>query len=294
MLKQFNTWMCCLAILLLVILSIIIGNRHNVRGIYLTQSTVTNTMVLKKIIYRSQAVGINTFVVDINSPSKKYAENIALIQSHDIDYVARIVLFPGGASPEDVNNHALLENRYQLMDYAVSLGAKAIQLDYVRYKPTQFSSPENAKKINAVIKTFHDRLARRHVPLEIAVFGIASFAPSDYIGQNLKLFSKNVDGFAPMLYPSHFMPYPYYSARPYQTILQALNALKMQFQGNVPVKVYAYIEASNYHYLSMAPKDRIHYISQEIKAVKEAKVDGFYVWSANNSYQYLFDAMGRA
>ena len=63
-----------------------------------------------------------------------------------------------------------------------------------------------------------------------------------------------------------------------------------QFSEKSPVKVIAYIELSNYHY-PMSGTKRTNYIKAQIKAVKDSGVEGWYAWSAHNSYDYLFQVL---
>src|SRR3990167_1787240 len=77
-----------------------------IKGIYITQSTLENTAYLSYLIERAKAVGIDTFVVDLNRPSKKYRTNIGLLKQNNITYVARIVIFPNGGTPAEVTSEA--------------------------------------------------------------------------------------------------------------------------------------------------------------------------------------------
>ena len=132
-----------------------------------------------------------------------------------------------------------------------------------------------------------------HVPMEIDIFGEVSYYPSMHIGQDIKMFADSVDGVNPMVYPSHFWPYQKYSAEPYKTINNSLNALVGQFNDNAPFKVHAFIEAANYHYIKKTSNaEKQKYLLQEIRAVEDAKgVSGWYVWSANNVYDNLFQVL---
>ena len=91
----------------------------------------------------------------------------------------------------------------------------------------------------------------------------------------------------------YFWPYQKYSAVPYDTVKNSLNALVAQFADHPPFKVHAFIEAANYHYLkktSDAQKQK--YLLQQIRAVEDANnVSGWYVWSANNVYENLFKVL---
>lgn len=261
-----------------------------IQGIYITQPTAENVKLLQSLITQSKAVGINSFVIDVSRFSRQYNKNIQLVESNGITYVARIVMFPHGGSHAQITDDQEWTKKLNLAEYAISLGAKEIQLDYIRYHTKQPASSENALNINRIISWFKAQLAMLGIPLQIAVFGETSFAPSKNIGQDVRLFAGNIDVLAPMLYPSHFEPYLYYSNRPFLTVYDALQALYKQFDGSMPFRVYAYIEVSNYRY-SMSPLQHIDYIRDQIKAVKDSKINGWYAWSAKNKYGYLFQAM---
>ncbi|HVE44955.1 MAG TPA: putative glycoside hydrolase [Gammaproteobacteria bacterium] len=259
-----------------------------VRGIYLTQYTLENTTLLKYLIKHAKAAGIDTFVIDMELPSKRYEQNIALVKENNIRYVARIIMFPNGATKEAMANTAIWQKKYALVKQAIEWGADEIQLDYIRYNTAQKPSSENAKNVMKVIQWFKNKLAEQDIPLQIDVFGITSFGESKYIGQNVKLFSESVDAICPMVYPSHYVPFDYHFKRPYETVYGSLQSIKKQFgEQGVPMKVYAYIELSNYHY-PMSHGSTLKYIKEQIRAVDEAQADGWYAWSPHNRYDNLF------
>lgn len=262
-----------------------------VKGIYLTQETLENTNYLNYLIKHAKAVGINTFVVDMEIPSKRYAKNIQLLKDNDIAYVARVIVFPAGGKPGQIEDINYWEKRYNLIKTAVSYGAQQIQLDYIRYNSKQPASSQHAKNIFKVVQYYKDKLSPQGIPLQADVFGIASFGESKHIGQNLRMMAQSVDALCPMVYPSHFEPYRLHAVTPYQTIYTSLKAIRSQFNDNMPVKLYAYIEISNYRY--PLPGNKRHaYVLAEMKAVQDAGADGYYVWSAHNKYDYLFSLLG--
>jgi hypothetical protein len=258
-----------------------------IKGIYLTQSTAENTAKLRSFIQNAKANGINTFVIDVNRRSNAYSKNIQLVNNSGINYVARVVLFPDGGVKSQVLSKAYWEKKYALVEYATLLGADAIQLDYVRYKPSQYPSAQNARDIYEVIKWFKNRLAYKGVPLQIDVFGIATIKPSNYIGHNLPLFADSVDAMCPMVYPSHYAPYAQNSKDPYGAVSSMLAAMHDQFGGVHNFKIYPFIEVYNFRY-PLGGKAQLNYIHQEIKAVEDGSVNGWYFWSPNNQYAPLY------
>lgn len=267
------------------------GAVATVKGIYINQGTLENTAKLNELIQQSKAVGINTFVVDLQKVTRNYQKNINLIKQNGIRYVVRIVVFPDGGRAQQIKSKEYWQNRAKLIDTAVSMGADEIQLDYIRYSSKQSPSAQNAKDVKEVIKFFKQRADSHKVPLQIDIFGEVSFKESPRIGQNIELFADTIDGACPMVYPSHYHPYQTHSKQPYDTVYKSLKALKSKFDNNsTPFKLIPYVEASNYHYrMSSAQKSR--YVLAQIKAAEDAKADGWYVWSPTNAYGSLFDAL---
>jgi hypothetical protein len=259
------------------------------RGIYVTQYSLENTPFLNNLIKHSNAAGIDTFVVDLEKIDKKYEQNIALLKENHINYVARIIMFPGGGTPAQINNPEVWQKKYTLVKQAIAWGASQIQLDYIRYNTKQKPSPENAKHILAIIQWYKNKISGQNIPLQVDVFGIASFGESKYIGQNIKLFSQTVDAICPMVYPSHYVPFPDHFRHPYDTVYDSLHHIKKQFGDAkaMPVKIYAYIELSNYHF-PMSHEKTLDYIKEQLEAVNEAGADGWYAWSPHNRYDNLF------
>lgn len=258
-----------------------------VKGIYLTQSTLEDTNKLNYLIERSKKVGISTFIVDMEIASSRYAKNIQLLKNNNISYVARITIFPGGGTREQVHSEAYWEKKYQLIKHALAYGANQIQLDYIRYDTKQPPSSQNAKDILKIIQWYKSRI---NVPLQIDVFGVSSFGESKYIGQNIKLFSSSVNVICPMVYPSHYVPFDVHVKIPYKTVYDSLAAIKKQFNNQVPFKLIPYIELSNYHYL-LSHEKKLNYIYAQIQAAEDAGADGFYVWSPHNRYDSLFQVL---
>lgn len=266
-------------------------NYHPIKGIYLTQWTLENTALLNYLIKHAKAAGIDTFIVDMELPSKKYHDNIALVRANHITYVARIIMFPeGGGKPNEIANPAIWQRKYALVQQAIAWGAASIQLDYIRYSSKEPASSEHAKNVYKIIQWYKNKLAEKNIPLEVDVFGITSLGESKHIGQNVQMFAQSVDAICPMVYPSHFVPFPSHFEHPYDTVYHSLALLQKQFNNKMPIKMYAYIELSNYHY-PMTHAKTLEYIKAQIKAAENAGADGWYAWSPHNRYDNLFSIL---
>lgn len=264
-----------------------------VRGIYLQQLTAQNPKKLRRLIDNAVKVGLNTFVVDLWGRAPQYAKGIKMIQDAGLSYVPRITMFPDGAkSEQQVADRALLEHRWGLVDYALKLGAKDIQLDYIRFSSRNEPSDQNAEKILEVVRFFRQRIAQRGARLQIDIFGEVSYGPSTRIGQDIGRFAPELHAVCPMLYPSHFEPYKETAKTPYKTVYGALTALERQTQKS-PIPVYPYIEHFNYRY-KMSDAERAQYFEAQLEAVLDSsRSQGFYVWSVGNYYDIVFNVLRR-
>lgn len=263
------------------------------KGIYLTQYMLEKPDKLNHLLQEAKETGINTFVIDHEYYSSHYAPAIAKVKAAGIKDVARIVVFSDGGNAQQIHSQEHWEEKLKLANDAIKAGADAVQLDYIRYSSKEPANPQHAKDVYNIIKWFKAKINAQHVPMEIDIFGEVSYYPSMHIGQDIKMFADSVDGVNPMVYPSHFWPYQKYSAEPYKTVNNSLNALVSQFDDKPPFKVHAFIEAANFHYLKKTSNaDKQKYLLQEIRAVENAKnVSGWYVWSANNVYDNLFQVL---
>ena len=274
----------------LSLLSVIVNIANAAKGIYLTQYTLENTAYLNYLIKHAKAAGIDTFVVDLDKPSARYRNNIELLKENHIRYIARIVMFPDGGTAATIKNPSVWQRKYRLVQQAMNYGANEIQLDYIRYKSSQPPSAQNSKDIHEIIKWYKNKVEAQNTPLQIDVFGVTSYGESKYIGQNVKLFAQTVDAICPMVYPSHYDPAAYHFKHPYETVYDSLTRIKGQFDDKMPIKMYAYIELSNYHY-PMSHEKTLQYIQAQLKAVHNAGADGWFAWSPHNRYDNLFEVL---
>lgn len=274
-----------------LLLTFTISTHAFVKGIYITSNTLEDTKRITYLINRAKAVGINTFVIDYdwaNKPSKNYVDNLELVKKAGIHFVARVVIFPGGATPAQMASMEYRHKRMNQIKQAIALGAEEIQIDYIRFSSKHTKpSPDNVHKVNEVVKWYKQQIAAYKIPMQMDVFGITSFHEEFRIGQYPQVFAENVDALCPMVYPSHYEPYKQYSAAPYKTVHDSLLSLKEQLKDKKPVRIIAFIEASNYRYpLSKAQK--FHYVGEEVRGAEDAGIHGWYFWSANNIYDHVF------
>jgi len=261
------------------------------QGIYLQHYTAMTPNRLERLLDNALDVGVDTFVVDLWSRTNNYKKAIARIQERGIKYVPRIVMFADGGNREQVHDRNVWEERWKLAQYALELGAKDIQLDYIRYSSKTSASPQNALDIREVLRFFKKRVNDGGGRLQIDVFGEVGYGPSMHIGQDMSLFAPEVDGVCPMVYPSHYEPYEEHFHQPYETVHSSLVGIQKQM-GQSRVPVLAYIELFN-HRFKLTPEERVDYIRAQLRAAREAKAEGWYAWSAGNRYDVLFNLLRR-
>ncbi|MDP1573456.1 MAG: putative glycoside hydrolase [Coxiellaceae bacterium] len=263
------------------------------RGIYITQSTAQNSAKLNALIAQSKKYGIDTFVIDLNEkPNRTYTANVKRVIESGVTYVARVVIFPHGGTHAQVTDKRIWDKRLTLAKYGAELGAKSIQLDYIRYHAERPGNPEKVKYILKVVEYFKTQLKPYNVKLQMDIFGVAADKPAHTIGQDVSVLASAINAFCPMVYPSHYEPYREHAVRPYSTVYNSVAALKKQLKDHPEVAVYPYIEVYNYRY-KLSHEAKMQYIASEIKAAKNAGSDGFYVWSPNNHYGPLFEVLAR-
>jgi hypothetical protein len=272
------------------VVSIDHAEKPQIRGIYINSGVAMSTRKLHRLAKQAKAVGINTFIMNYVPRSPRYRKNVKWVESQGIQYIPRIVMYPGGGTHEQLTSASLLEKRMAKINATIDLGAKEVQLDYIRYSSRNAASPENAKIVAGILETIKQRVHKRGVQLQIDIFGIAAHRPSVRIGQDVRLMGAHVDAICPMVYPSHYEPYREHSEDPYGTIKESLDALVAQLHGHGHVRIYPYIEAYNYRY-PMNKEQRIAYIREELRAARDSHADGWMVWSAKNSYGNLFAAL---
>lgn len=261
------------------------------QGIYLQQYTAQSPKRLDRIIDNALDVGVDTLVVDLFSRQKSYRSAVQHIQDRGLRYVPRIVMFADGGNRQQVHDRQFWEERWKLAQYALELGAKDIQLDYIRYSSKTAPSPQNALDIREVLRFFRKRINEQGARLQIDIFGEVGYGPSLHIGQDMALFAPEVDAVCPMVYPSHYEPFEERAQQPFETVHSSLVGLQRQM-GEAKVPVLAYIELFNYRY-KLTAAQRVEYIRAQLRAVKEASADGWIAWSAGNHYDILFDVLRR-
>ncbi|MUG85289.1 GTP-binding protein [Paenibacillus timonensis] len=186
---------------------------------------------------------------------------------------------------------------------AAKLGFKEIQFDYVRF-PEGFekradslsytkSEMTRVDAVSSFVKYAKDELEPLGIRVSVDIFGYAASVPAaEGIGQDFVKISDNVDVICPMIYPSHYTT-GWFNAKdpdkaPYQTIKGAVQdtQTKLSELGEKQPIIRPWIQdftaswLGSGHYIKYGK----HEVEEQIRALKEMKVDEFLLWNASNRY----------
>ncbi|KJD45399.1 putative glycoside hydrolase [Paenibacillus terrae] len=186
---------------------------------------------------------------------------------------------------------------------AARLGFKEIQFDYVRF-PEGFEkradklkyTKSNQSRVDAVaefVQYARKELAPLGVRVSVDIFGYAASVPAaEGIGQDFAKISENVDVISPMIYPSHYTT-GWFGVKdpdknPYQTIKGSMadTHKKLDPTGKLKPIIRPWIQDFTASWLGSG-----HYakygktqVEDQIRALKDMKVDEYLLWNATNRY----------
>ncbi|CAM4357556.1 putative glycoside hydrolase [Paenibacillus phoenicis] len=200
-------------------------------------------------------------------------------------------------------NKEVWDYNIEIAKEAAKLGFKEIQFDYVRF-PEGFEKRADSliytknemSRVDAVssfVKYAKEQLEPLGVRVSVDIFGYAASVPAaEGIGQDFVKISDNVDVISPMIYPSHYTT-GWFNAKdpdkaPYQTIKGAVQdtQTKLAELGEKQPIIRPWIQdftaswLGSGHYIKYGK----HEVEEQIRALKEMKVDEFLLWNASNRY----------
>ncbi|MFI2858514.1 putative glycoside hydrolase [Paenibacillus sp. JSM ZJ436] len=186
---------------------------------------------------------------------------------------------------------------------AAKMGFKEIQFDYVRF-PEGFEKRADSLKytkseqsrvdiVAEFVKYARKELEPLGIRVSVDIFGYAASVPAaEGIGQDFVKISKHVDVISPMVYPSHYTTGWFGSKTPdkapYQTIkgsmedthekLDPLGSYKPIIRPWIQDFTASWLGSGNY--AKYGKKE----VEEQIRALKEMKVDEYLLWNASNRY----------
>lgn len=261
------------------------------RGIYLTNPVGMSASSLAAYIKACQKYKLNTIVLDIQNkiPPRKH---IGMIKAAGIFPVARVVVFDLGLKTRKPNE-AHVQKILSYIDKAATIGFQEVQLDYIRYADERAMQLLPLKEKYAVIGSLLERAAKKaeenDIQLSADVFGRITLNKNDHIGQKVENFGKYVHTLYPMVYPSHYYGDKYRMNNPYATVKEGIANTKQRIPHR---RVVAYIQGFNMK-VKQTGLTLSEYVLKQMKAVDDAKGDGWVVWNARNDYKTTYAAHSR-
>ncbi len=255
------------------------------RGIYLNIASARDMKKLEGFVKMAKTSFINTFVLDTQSSRYRKnivpRENVEYLLKNGIHPVARIVVFPDGLRRWPVSGK-YLESKLEIAESACIAGFREIQFDYIRFNDSSRNRhvklKERYKFIEGFLARAREHLKKYNVKIAADIFGRIPLNRRDLIGQRMEGLDKVVDIICPMAYPSHYTWSRKYYANPYYTVLKTSSSARKRARNS---EIVSYIQAFRMK-LSGIPYSK--YIRDQLKAVHDAGIKGFFFWNARQKY----------
>ena len=255
------------------------------RGIYLTVDSANNMEKLKSFVERAKGAGINTLVMDVQSAKFAKcivpAENVQYVKENGLHPVARVVIFPDGLRDWPISE-AYIKDKLDIAESACKNGFREIQFDYIRFNDSNRNKHLKYQDRYAFIEGFIIRARKQLEPYKVKlaadVFGRIPLNVDDVIGQRMESMDKVLDMICPMAYPSHYTWSKKLMKDPYFTVLTTSKKAKDRVK---KAEIVSWIQAFRMKLYDM-PYDK--YISDQIKAVHESGIKGYFLWNARQDY----------
>jgi len=262
------------------------------KGIYLTVESANNMNKLKVLVENAKQAGLNSFVMDVQS--SKYAkcivpaENVQFVKDSGIHPIARVVIFPDGLKDWPVSEE-YIKDKIDIAESACKNGFREIQFDYIRFNDSSRNKHVKVQERYAFIEGFITRtkkqLEQYNAKFGADIFGRIPLNVDDVIGQKMESMDKVVDVICPMAYPSHYTWSKKLMKDPYFTVLTTSKRAKERTKN---AQIVSWIQAFKMKLYDM-PYDK--YINEQIKAVHDSGIDGYFLWNARQDYEVPFQVV---
>lgn len=263
-----------------------------------TQSYIGNIGLLMERLQKHNVYPIARIVV--------FKDTILATKNPKLSFVKKDgTLWKNGNGDAFVNPYSkeVWDYNIELAKEAAKLGFKEIQFDYVRFpegfekRADSMTYVKNDKSRVDIVTEFVQYARKELNPLGIRVsvdiFGYAASVPAaEGIGQDMVKISENVDIIAPMVYPSHYST-GWFGAtnpdkEPYAVIKGSMvdTHKKLDPLGEQKPIIRPWIQdftaswLGSGHYTKYGKNE----VEEQIRAMKDMKVDEYLLWNANNRY----------
>ncbi len=199
----------------------------------------------------------------------------------------------------DPENEVAQEYNQQVLCELAKAGIDEINLDYIRFSTAEvgalrvYSGSEKAKKVESFVRMARDTIdaCGSDTKLGISTYAILGWNYDinvETLGQDVVAFAPLVDVISPMAYPATFAENAYYDpsrhpiSRMYYLVWRTLTGYQELLGPEQAKKLRPWIQGYSVNTKNM---------QDQMKAVYDAGLCGFTVWSAGNSYGYTYSAM---
>lgn len=255
------------------------------KGMYLTVDSANNMEKLSSFVEKAKSAGLNTLVMDVQS--SKFArcivsaQNVQYVKDNGLHPVARVVIFPDGLKNWPISEE-YIKDKLDIAESACKNGFKEIQFDYIRFNDSNRNKHLKYADRYAFIEGFITRARKQLEPYKVKfaadIFGRIPLNVDDIIGQKMESMDKVLDMICPMAYPSHYTWSKKLMKDPYFTVLTTSKRAKERVK---KAEIVSWIQAFRMKLYDM-PYDK--YITDQIKAVHESGIKGYFLWNARQDY----------
>ncbi len=199
----------------------------------------------------------------------------------------------------DPANETAIAYNMEILCEIAGMGIDEINLDYIRFSTEDFgelkvfSGKEKADRVETFIRAARETIDRcgPRTKLGLSTFAILGWQYDinvETLGQDVARFAPLVDIISPMAYPATFSPHAYYDprtdsgSRMYFLVHRTLTGYQELLGPEHSKKLRPWIQGYGVTKKNM---------EDQMKAVFDAGLCGFTVWSANNAYGPTYAAM---
>ncbi len=181
-------------------------------------------------------------------------------------------------------------------------GVDEVQFDYIRFPSDGDLSRisyryrrEGMGKLEALESFLAVAREAVSIPISTDVYGYCGWARiSNWVAQNIEIFSRYVDVISPMYYPSHF-PRPFlgsmqYLARAKYIYTEGSDRAAQIVQGRSLIRPYVQAFRIGGE-LTFPPAVYSSYLVSQVQGVLLSAASGFTLWNASNDYYMLTSSL---
>lgn len=181
------------------------------------------------------------------------------------------------------------------------IGIDEVQFDYIRFPSDgdiQYAEYRHRRqrmnRVDALESFLRKMRSSVSLPISADLYGFNCWALTNFLGQNISMFSQYVDVICPMFYPSHFsdafLGHMDYFERADYIYRMGSNRAERLSRDNTIIRPYvqAFLLGSEWNFTRDGYWD---YLSGQLRGVQDSRANGFTLWSMGNDYFMLIRSL---